>query len=85
MTESAVLQLIATGGAAVVLFWVVYQFINGHLHSDSEIRARDAVIEKQDDVIASLTAQLEQVNEIFEKAVDRGYTSRATRARTSTR
>ena len=71
MTEAAVLQIISTTGAAAVLFWIVYQFITGKLHTNSELDARDRVITKQDGTIERLTTQLEQTNDILDKAMDR--------------
>ncbi len=75
MTEGAILQLISTTGAAVVLFWVVYQFITGKLHSNSELEARDATIETLERMNETVVGQLKQTNDIFERAIERGYTT----------
>lgn len=75
MTEAAILQLISTTGAAAVLFWVVYQFITGKIHSNSELEARDEVISKLEKMNQTIVDQLKQTNDIFEKAIERGYTA----------
>lgn len=82
MTESAVTQLwlsnIGLGAAAVALLYVVYLFVSGKVHSQSEMDAKDDVIAKLEKMNAALVVRLDQTNAIFEKAIDRGYTRRTT-------
>ena len=76
MSESAVLQLLSTTGAAAALFWVVFQFISGRLHNQAEI---DAYIKRVDEltrVNQKYADQFDKVNDILEKAINRGYNER---------
>lgn len=75
MSETAVLQLISTTGAAVALFWVVYQFIAGKIHNQAEI---DAYRERIRELVAlnqKYADQFDKVNDILETAIERGYTA----------
>lgn len=68
--DPAVLQLISGSGAAVVLFWVVWQFVSGKIHNQSEI---DAYKKREDDLLRinqKYADQFDAVNDILEKAVD---------------
>lgn len=73
MSEAAILQLISTGGAAVVLFWVVAQFVGGKIHSESEVEGLRKRIEALTAINDRYAIQFDKVNEILEKAVERGY------------
>ena len=81
--DPAVLQLISGSGAAVVLFWVVFQFVNGKIHNQSEI---DAYKKREEDLLRinqKYADQFDAVNDILEKAVDRReYASRSRRSPT---
>lgn len=80
--DPAVLQLISGSGAAVVLFWVVWQFVGGKIHNQSEI---DAYKKREEDLLRinqKYSDQFDAVNDMFEKLVDeRRYN--ASRRRTS--
>lgn len=75
MSEATVLQLISTGGAAVAFFWVVWQFIKGNIHSTSAMKAKDEQIHKLEVMNKTVVDQLAQTNKIFERAIERGYTT----------
>lgn len=81
MTESAVAQFIVEAepvAAALILLYVVYLFVSGKIHSQSEMDSKNEVIEKLEEMNREVVAQLRQTNDIFERAINHGYTERET-------
>lgn len=77
MSEATLLQLLSTGGAAVAFFWVIWQFINGKIHTSSAMDAKDEQIQRLEAMNKTVVDQLAQTNKIFERAIDRGYTTQS--------
>lgn len=79
MTESSVATFFQQAGptaAAVALLYMVWLFVSGKVHSDSEMKAKDSIIDKLERINESLVQRLAQTNDIFQKAIERGYTTK---------
>lgn len=79
MTESNIVVLFQQAGptaAAVALLYMVWLFVSGKVHSDSEMKSKDTIIDRLERINDSLVQRLAQTNDIFEKAIERGYTTK---------
>jgi hypothetical protein len=81
MSESSVLQLVSTTGAAAALLYVLYLIVSGKLHTDSEVDALNEVIAKLETMNKTVVDQLKQTNDIFEATIERVYDLRLEDAR----
>lgn len=78
MNESTITQLLIDAqpiAAAIALLYVVYLFVSGKIHSQSEMDSKNETISKLEAMNKEVVAQLRQTNDIFEHAISHGYTS----------
>jgi hypothetical protein len=70
MTESSVLQLFSTVGAAAALLYIVKQFIDGKLHSSSEVDGLRDDKRRLMEMNANQSAALDAANQQMERLID---------------